>query len=235
MNRKRGLAELRLPVGTVLLIIVGVLIYFGLAHRVLDRMRLSDRAALGWIVAMILGSFANVTLIPQPPLVVNIGGAIIPLIISGYLIATADRQDERVRAIVGSIVTGGAIYALSKVLNPEEQTMFVDPTFVYAIVAGLVAYLAGRSRRASFIGGTAGIILADIALWIEIITRGGTGRVWLGGAGVFDATVIAGLLAVLIAEVVGETREKLQGGSEAVKRAKHEEAGRPETGGDRNA
>jgi len=34
----------------------------------------------------------------------------------------------------------------------------------------------------------------------------------VGGAGVFDQVVIAGVLAVGLAEIVGETRERLGGG-----------------------
>jgi uncharacterized membrane protein len=211
---------LRFPLGTILLVIAGILIYFGLAHRVLDRMRLSDKAALGFIIAMILGSFVNLTLVSNPELVVNLGGAVIPLVIVVYLVATADETHEKARATIAAIVTGGAVYALSKVVNPEEQTMLVDPTYIYAITAGLVGYLAGRSRRSAFVAGTAGIVIADLALWAELVIRRMPGRAWLGGAGAMDATVIAGLLAVALAEIVGETREKLQGGSDAAKAAK---------------
>ncbi|MDF2875733.1 MAG: hypothetical protein K0R22_2416, partial [Sporomusa sp.] len=38
------------------------------------------------------------------------------------------------------------------------------------------------------------------------------GTTAIGGAGAFDVTIIAGIVAVMIAELVGETREKLQGG-----------------------
>ena len=34
----------------------------------------------------------------------------------------------------------------------------------------------------------------------------------IGGAGIFDSIVLAGLVAVLLAEILGETRERLQGG-----------------------
>ena len=34
----------------------------------------------------------------------------------------------------------------------------------------------------------------------------------IGGAGAFDSLILAGILAVLLAELVGETRERLQGG-----------------------
>lgn len=215
---------MRLPLGSIVLIVVGVLIYFGVAHRVLDRMRLTDRAALAYILAMIVGGFFNVNLARSPELTVNFGGAVVPLVIAGYLLVTADEAQEKLRGIAAILVTGGAVYALSKVVNPEEQTMLVDPVYIFAIVAGLVAYLAGRSRRAAFAAGVTGMILADIALWVELLTRGMPGRVWLGGAGVFDGTVIAGLLAVVLAEVVGEAREKLKGGSKTEERERQREA-----------
>jgi uncharacterized membrane protein len=215
---------LRFPLGTIVLIVVGVLIYFGLAHRVLDRMRLTDRAALGFILAMILGGFLNVTVARRPELVVNIGGSIVPLAIATYLVATADESKEKVRGVVAAIVTGGAVYALTKVINPEEQTMLLDPIYIFSIAAGLIGYLAGRSRRAAFIAGISGIIIADLALWVELAIRRQPGRAWLGGAGVFDSTVIAGLLAVLLAELVGETREKLQGGSRAIESRREDRA-----------
>ncbi len=47
------------PIGTIILVIVAALIYFGLAHRVLDRLYVTDKAALAVIAAMILGSFIS--------------------------------------------------------------------------------------------------------------------------------------------------------------------------------
>ena len=37
-------------------------------------------------------------------------------------------------------------------------------------------------------------------------------RTAIGGAGVFDAMIVAGIIAVALAEIVGETRERLSGG-----------------------
>jgi hypothetical protein len=67
------------------------------------------------------------------------------------------------------------------------------------------------------------VVLSDIAQYIELLSRRIPGRTWIGGAGAFDAVVIAGVIAVVLAEVVGESRERLQGGT-----AKREERG-PET------
>ena len=70
----------RFPVGIIILIIVSILIYLGLAQRALDRMRLSDRGALVVIAAIILGSFINIPL-PFLPFTtsVNVGGALVPV------------------------------------------------------------------------------------------------------------------------------------------------------------
>ncbi len=202
-----------MPTGVIVLLVVAILVYFGLLHRVLDRMRLDDRTALFVIFLMVLGSFFNLTILRRPELIVNIGGAIIPIGVAVYLIATADTSQEKVRGTVGAIVAGAAIYLATKFLNPEEQTMLIDPTYFFALIAGVVGYLGGRSRRGAFIAGTLGVVVADIAHYVEISARGIAGRTWIGGAGAFDAVVIAGILAVGLAEVVGETREFMARGT----------------------
>ena len=92
--------------------------------------------------------------------------------------------------------------------------MLIDPNYVYGIIAGVIAYLFGRSRRASFIAGIVGVLLADIAQGVINYMNNLPTPVRLGGAGAVDAVVISGFLAVLLAEIVGEIREKIQGGTE---------------------
>ena len=69
----------------------------------------------------------------------------------------------------------------------------------------MTAYLIGRSRRLAFIGATLGIILADIAHAIEAALTGIDAPTSIGGAGVLDTIVLAGLIGVLFAEVIGES------------------------------
>lgn len=196
-----------MPLGVIALLAVAVLVYFGVLQRVLDRMRLDDRTALLIVFLMIVGSFFNLTILRQPPLILNIGGALIPIGVAVYLIATADTRREQMRGTAAALAAGAAIYLSIKFLNPEEQTMIIDPAYFFAIVAGVIGYLAGRSRRAAFVAGTMGVVLADIAHYVEISVRAVPAQTWIGGAGAFDAVVIAGLLAVALAEIVGETRE----------------------------
>lgn len=211
-----------LPVGTIILAVLAILIFSGVLHRVLDRMRLNDRAALLIVLAMAAGSYLEFTLLRAPVTVtVNVGGALVPLGVAIWLIATADRRDEQVRAVVALIATGLVIWGLSKAMNPEEQWMRMSPMLIYGLAAGIVAAVSGRSRRTAFVAGLGGYVLSDILHWIELGVRRYPGTVAFGGAGAFDATVLASVLAVLFIELVGETREKLlksQGGAEDEKK-----------------
>ncbi|NLM45639.1 MAG: DUF1614 domain-containing protein [Firmicutes bacterium] len=201
-----------MTIGMIILVAVAIIIYLGAAQRVLDRLRLSDRAALLFVGAMVVGGF-----LPDIPLsdnvAINIGGGIIPLVLAVYLIVRAGTAKERTRAVVAALVSAAAIYVAMKIL-PVEPTYnyFLDPLYVFAILAGITGYLAGRSRRSAFIAGSMGLLLTDIFSRVEVALRGGSGRMVIGGAGVFDAIVIGGLLALFLAEIFGEARERLQGG-----------------------
>jgi len=201
-----------MPVGLIALIVVAILVYFGLLHRVLDRMRLSDKGALAVILAIVVGSIANIRLAGPPnEFLVNVGGALVPTGVVIYLLVTADETRERERGIFAAIVSGIAIYAASRVLpaGPEQPGTILDPAFVFALIAGTVGYLSGRSRRSAFIGGTMGIVLGDVLHFIESRGAGVPSRTWLGGAGGFDTVILAGIVAVGLAEIVGEILERV--------------------------
>lgn len=215
-----------MPLGTVILIIVGILVFFGFAHRVLDRMRLSDRAALAFIGLAVVGSFIDVTIITGPAeLMINLGGSLVPVALAVWLIATADHAGERWRAVLGAVAAGAALYGLTKILPREPQALPIEPTYLFAVIAGVLAYILGRSRRGAFTAAILGVTLADLGAWLELIVTRTSGRAWLGGAGMLDATVISGLVAVLIAELLGESLELAAGGPRATRRRAQERTG----------
>lgn len=203
-----------MPLGLILLFVAAGLVYFGLAHRVLDRMRLTDTQALIFLGLMVAGSFVDLPLMGGEVAVsVNVGGALVPLALVVYLLVRADSAWERIRALLAAAAVAAAIRIISRLTIFEPpQSDVIDPIWLFSIIAGVVGYLAGRSRRAAFIAGTLGILFADILHVIQVSIASTRSDVALGGAGVFDAVVLAGLIAVLLAEVVGESRERLQGG-----------------------
>lgn len=198
--------------GLTLLVIVAVLIYAGVAQRVLDRMRLTDREALLFLAAMALGNF-----LPEIPITanvkVNLGGAVVPAILVGYLFVKAGTTKEKVRSVIATLVTTAVVYGVSKLVPATPLfPLPIDPMYLFAILAAAAGYIAGRSRRSAFIAGVGSMILVDIVSRVEVALTGGKGSVTIGGAGLFDSVVIVGILAVALAEVFGETLERIQGG-----------------------
>lgn len=193
--------------GMLLLMIAAVLVLCGLLQRVLDRMYLSDRAALLVIGAMLVGTF-----LPNLKLgvaSVNIGGALIPLGVCVWLFIRADESLERWRVLLGSLLTGAAVYGLTRLLPAEAEQLPVEPMLLYGAAGGLIAWLLGRSRRGAFICGVTGVILADVASAVINWLSGIRQVLVLGGAGITDAVVISGILAVMLCELVGETMERI--------------------------
>ncbi|MGR6836503.1 DUF1614 domain-containing protein [Syntrophomonas erecta] len=197
------------PFGLIALVIVSILIYFGVAHRVLDRLRLSDRAALGIIALIIVGSFIDIPLGGR--VTINLGG-LIAVGLAIYLLVGAGTAYEKIRAILAAAVTALALFLAGRFLGAEPEEIFIDPLYIYPLVAGVVGYLAGRSRRGAFFAAVMGVLALDVGQYIYLVRTGVRGTVHVGGAGAFDSLILAGILAVLLAELIGETLERIQGG-----------------------
>ncbi len=121
-----------------------------------------------------------------------------PLILCGYLFVRAGTWMERGRAIAASLVTGVVCYIIGRYTADEPETITFDPNYLYGVAGGVIAYLFGRSRRAAFIAGVTGVLIADVIASIEVWSQGVDQTLALGGAGAYDAVVISGILAVLL-------------------------------------
>ncbi|HZX21265.1 MAG TPA: DUF1614 domain-containing protein [Clostridia bacterium] len=201
--------------GMILLIIVALLILAGLGYRVLDRLRLSDSAALAILVAIALSTVFIPNIKLTDNISFNVGGFAIPVGLAIYLFIKAETRQEKVRSIIGAVGAGVAIYLIQRfVLPAEPENLPIDPNKVYPIVGAIIAYVLGRSRRGAFIAGTVGVVISDLIQLVLNNINNVPAPTHFGGAGGVDTTVITGIFAVLIAEIVGETREKLQGGTD---------------------
>ncbi len=198
--------------GFILLIVVAILVMFGVGQRALDRLRLTDKQAMLFVALIIVGG-----IIPDiqvtPLFAFNIGGALVPLGLAIYLIARAETAWEKWRALIAAVLTGAAVFALGRFLPAEPEQTQIDPNYLYGISAAVLAYVLGRSRRASFVAGTVGVLLADTAQAFINWSQGIDQTLILGGAGAFDTVVIAGVLAVLLSELFGELIERVMRGA----------------------
>lgn len=197
---------------SVLLVVTALLVII-LGHRALDRTGLTDKQALLVIGLIWVGSYFD---IPIGRVSVNIGGFIIPTILVIYLLFKASSNTERIRGVLAIIISAALISGISAIFDfgPEYPSFtFIDPMYLFGALAGVVAYILGRSRRAAFIGGIGSMLLVQLGSVILVQVREG-GPVNLGTAGFFTGALIAGLIAIILAEVVGESREALGGGPE---------------------
>lgn len=218
-----------MPLGLIIVLVVAALVFFGAAHRVLDRMRLTDAQALVILGLIIAGSFFDIPITRgRTSVTVNVGGIIIPAALALYLLARAGTAWERTRAVLASVVTALAVWGMAQLTDfgPHGgRTPVLDPLWLFALVGGVVAYLFGRSRRAAFVAGTLGLILYQLLEWaINTPAPGQASTLALGGGGFFDAVVLAGVVSVGLAELIGETRERLQGGPDTDRPARLREA-----------
>lgn len=206
---------LSVSVGLMVLVGVTVLIFAGVADRVFDRLRLTDTQALLFIVLIAAGSFIDIPISRTPVQVsLNVGGGLLPLGLAIYLLIKAGSSREVWRALAATAATGVILLGLRYLMRNfgHGRTDIIDPLYVLGVVGGLVGYLAGRSRRSAFIAATLGVLVTDAAYYFSALSQGVRGVVSIGGAGGFDAIVISGVLAVVLAEAIGETRERLGGG-----------------------
>ena len=203
-------------VGRLILISLVLLIFFGVAERVLDRMHLTDKQAFLILGAIILGSFINLTLYHSDILTVrmNLGGALVPLAVALYVWLRAGTVKEKTRSITGAVLTAAVIWLIGMLVN-NEYALPIDIIYLYPLIAGAAGYLAGRSRKAAFIAAVLGVLLFDLSHGLYLIYNRIPGLVHFGGGGMYETVILSGVLAVCLAEFIGEGRERMQGGPES--------------------
>ena len=200
----------QLPFNITLLGITSALILLGLGQRVLDRMRMTTLSAVFLLILMIFAHFLPMISL-SPYASMNLG-AIIPLGIVVYLLATTS-SNEVWRALAVSVLTASVVLLTDKLLPTEPGAWYIiDPVFVGGISAGVFGYMISRSRRSAFIGGILGIFIADLWAIIQLYLEGIPQDVVIGSGGVFSSMSINPIIAVLIAEGIGEIRERIYRG-----------------------
>ena len=192
--------------------VVILLIMFGVGQRILDDLRLSDKSALLILIAICIGLII-------PPIWIgeyfcfSIGGFLIPLALSIYLLVSCGGRDL-IRAVVGTILVAAIIYALEWLLPADPEEVVMDNMYIYGIVAGIVAYTLGRSRRNAFISCLFGITLAELVQWIINLVSNNKSILGLGVGGAFSTYIVAIIISVALSEFLGRCFEKAYGNKE---------------------
>jgi len=213
-----------------LLALVVALIQIGILQYVFESMGVSRRYMVALLLLSLLGSYVNIPVaqLPGKPvhtgeivtfygvqylvpvvvnspgtvLAVNLGGAIIPFVLSIYLIVKHRLFEQSLIAV--AIVTA-IVHAMAK---PVPGVGIAVPIFIPPLVTAIVALLISRWNAAplAYIAGSLGTLIGADLLNLNKVRALGAPVASIGGAGKFDGIFLTGLVAVLIAGLLGGRR-----------------------------
>jgi uncharacterized membrane protein len=142
---------------------------------------------------------------PGTVIAVNVGGALIPGLLSIYLYL---RSRLWVTGILGTVVVAAVCHWLA---TPVRGLGIAIPGFVPPLIAAAVALVLSRRHAGplAYISGSLGTLIGADLLNLGKVQGLGAPVASIGGAGTFDGVFLAGILAVLIASIFGpsESRE----------------------------
>jgi uncharacterized membrane protein len=208
-----------------LFFLLAVLIQVGILRYAYMRLGVGPHIALLLLLASLIGSYVNIPLAELPaqrvlsgqeidyfgmrymvPVVVdwpgtviaiNVGGALIPTLVSLYLLARNQLWGLGIVAI-------GCVAALCHWLaEPVPGLGIALPIFVPAVATAIVALVLSRQYAAplAYVGGSMGTLLGADLLNLDKIQGLGAPVASIGGAGTFDGIFVTAILAVVIASI----------------------------------
>jgi uncharacterized membrane protein len=208
-------------VGLFLLLVA--MIQIGILRHAYMRLGVSSGAAILLLLASLIGSYINIPIVQLPeqhilsgrhveffgmhysvPVVIdwpgtviaiNVGGALIPTLISLYLLA---KNQVWALGLIATACVGAVCYWLAQ---PVPGVGIAVPTFVPALTAAICALVLSRRYAAplAYIGGSMGTLVGADLLNLGRIQGLGAPVASIGGAGTFDGIFLTAILAVLIA------------------------------------
>ncbi len=211
-------------------IFVGVLVLQSLRFAYTS-LGISSGVALLLLFGSLVGSIFNIPIVELPPervmshqivdffgmqyevpvvthwqgtvIAVNVGGAIIPTLLSLYLLIKRDLW------LKGAIATAIVAVVLHWLANPVPGLGIAIPVFVPVVVTAAVALILSRQDAAplAYIGGALGTLIGADLTNLDKVQGLGAPVASIGGAGTFDGIFLTGILAVLIANLYAGPRQ----------------------------
>ena len=208
-----------------LFVVLFLLLQLGALRYAYLRIGLSPGVALLLLVGSLVGSYFNIPVAELPEqqvvspqdvyffgmhyavpvlaewpgtvIAVNVGGAVIPTVMSLYLLA-------RTRLWGRGLIAIACVTAVCHMLaHPIRGLGIAEPVFVPALTSAIIALLLSRDYAAplAYIGGSLGTLIGADLLNLGAVQGLGAPVASIGGAGTFDGIFLIGILAVLIASL----------------------------------
>jgi len=139
---------------------------------------------------------------PGTVLAVNVGGAVIPTLMSAYLVL---RYQLWFKATIAVVIIAAVIHASA---TPVHGVGIAVPVFAPVITTAILAFILSREYAPplAYIGGSMGTLIGADLLNLDKISGLGAPVASIGGAGTFDGIFLTGILAVLFASIAAPSR-----------------------------
>jgi uncharacterized membrane protein len=214
-----------------LLVIALILLQIGVLRYAYMRLGVSSGTAFFLLFASLLGSYVNIPVAslgeepfvrerivtyygveyaipeivgrPEVILAVNLGGAVIPTLLSIYLLS---KNGLWGRGLVAVACVAVICHALAQ---PVRGVGIALPIFVAPVAAAVIAALVSWRNAAplAYAGGSLGVLIGADLTNLEKLQGLGAPVLSIGGAGTFDGIFVTGVMAVLLAGFVGRSKE----------------------------
>jgi uncharacterized membrane protein len=210
----------------VLILFMAPLLILGLVGATLNRFGLNWGSFLLFLLVSLLGSAINIPIrrittgkptvsvryvyhmgMPYPVptvenrssemlLSINFGGAIMPLILSSYLLLT--NTGALTPCLIAIPIVAAVVFIIAR---PVKGLGIVTPMFIPPLIAAFAGILLGGNYApvVAYVGGTVGTLLGADLFHMNAVKNLGAASVSIGGAGTFDGVFLTGLLAALLA------------------------------------
>ncbi|SRR5712691_5006227 len=154
------------------------------------------------LLLSLVGSHFNIPLysvtVPVEPgvtvVAINVGGALLPLLLSLYLLFHFRMY---VRMLVGVVVVAVIVHGLARIVPGVGIAV---PMFIPPLVAAGVGLILSfrRAPPVAYVAGSMGTLIGADLLNLPRVAELGAPVVSIGGAGTFDGVFLTGIIAGLI-------------------------------------
>ncbi len=130
----------------------------------------------------------------QTVIAINVGGAVVPTLISLYLLFTTGLF---VRGLLGVAFVSAIVHRLAR---PVPGVGIAIPMFVPPLIAALTGLLLApeHAPALAYVAGTMGCLIGADLLNLHRLAGLGAPVASIGGAGTFDGIFFTGIIAVLL-------------------------------------
>jgi uncharacterized membrane protein len=210
----------------LIFLVLLILVEIGILGYAYQRLGINRRYVFVLLFLSLFGSYINIPVYQLPPeilyrggqvtfygmrhvipfvtnwpgtiIAVNLGGAVIPAVLSIYLLV---KNRLFYRGLLGVVLVTVIVH---HVAYPVHGIGIAEPIFVPPLAAAAAALLISRefAPALAYISGSLGTLIGADLLNINNLQGLGAPVASIGGAGTFDGIFLTGILAVLLASIL---------------------------------